>query len=238
MKITQKQLIESLKQMKEIKPRQKWVTLLRSQVLAEKKVEIEIPVRKAKYVGFMETFSSVFSPRKLVYSFAALLFLIVTAFGFSKYAMPGDLLFPAKKIVEQSTADLTGQTQLNQDVVALNNRVNDLKQVASQGKVNNIPSAISEVTQVAKDLKNNPTKDPQTIKNIATSLKVLADVPGTDLTETQDVKDLYQTVVQNQIADLQKTTLTDSQKSILNKAEDLYSQGKYSEALELLMTNN
>ena len=68
-----------------------------------------------------------------------------------------------------------------------------------------------------------------TIKNIASSLKTLADVPGTNLTTSPDIENLYQTVVQNQIADLQKTTLTDDQKSALAQAEDLYNQGKYTE---------
>ena len=96
----------------------------------------------------------------------------------------------------------------------------------------------AEWRAIINALKDNPTKDSQTIKNIASSLKTLADMPGTDLSANQDVQNLYQTVVESQIADLQKTTLTDDQKNILAQAENLYSQGKYSDALELLMTNN
>jgi hypothetical protein len=162
--------------------------------------------------------------------------LIVGVFGFAQYTVPGDLLFPVKKIAEQSQAALIGQSGLKQDVATLNSRINDLAQIAKEGKKDNIPSAISEVnanaSQLAKNLKDNPTQDPQTIKDIANSLKTLADVTGTDLSGNPDVKDLYQTVVQSQIADLQKTTLTDDQKNILFEAEDLYNQGKYNDALE------
>jgi len=238
-KITQEQLIESLKQLKDIKPRQEWASLLRSQILADKKVEEAIVRQPTKLAGIMNTFSSVFSPRKLAYSFAAFLFLVVGLFSFSRYAVPGDVLFPAKKAVEQSQATLTGQTAINQDVETLNSRINDLIQVASEGKTNNLPSAIDEIktnaSALTKNLKSNATNDPQTIRSIASSLKILADVPGTDLSENQDVKDLYQTVVESQIADLQKETLTDDQKNTLAQAEDLYSQGKYADALVLLM---
>ena len=87
-------------------------------------------------------------------------------------------------------------------------------------------------------MKNNPIQDPQTIKDIANSLKTLADVPGTDLTVNPDVKDLYKTVVESQIADLQKATLTADRKKTLSDAEDLYMQGKYTEALEMILLIN
>lgn len=257
-KITQKQIIESLKELKEIKPRQEWAVLLKSQILTpstkvlvkvvkEKQavgaeLEIPVPQRQARSVGILDILSSVFAPRKLAYAFAVVLFLIAGVFGFARYTVPGDLLFPVKKIAEQSTASLTGQTKLNQDVVALNNRVNELKQVAEQGKTENIPSAISEVTEMAKDLTNNSVQDPQTIKDIASSLKTLADVPGTDLSQNTDVQDLSKMVVQSEIADLQKTTLTDDQKTILQDVKILYDNGDYSGALieiyTKLNTNN
>jgi len=260
-RITQKQIIESLNQLKEIKPRNEWAVLLKSQILAEKeatlipikiKKEILVPVKPAdpketpavKSPGIMDVLSSVFFQRKLAYAFAVVLFLIVGVFGFTRNTMPGDLLFPVKKIAEQSQATLTGQTGLKQDIATLSSRINDLSQVAKEGKTNNIPSAISEVSANVKDLaqnlKNNPTQDPQTIKEIANSLKTLADVPGTDLSQNPDVQNLYQTIVESQIADLKKTTLTDGQNNILTRAEDLAGQGKYTDALEKIwtITNN
>ena len=62
-------------------------------------------------------------------------------------------------------------------------------------------------------------------------------MPG-DVASNQDVQDLMQTVVKSEITDLQKTTLTPAQKDTLAKAQILYDQGKYADALELLMTNN
>lgn len=237
-KITQKQLISSLSQLKEIKPRKEWAVLLKSQILAEKQVE---PIQ-AQSANFISTFSTAFFQKRMAYSFAAVIFLAAGILGFSKYTVPGDLLFPVKKIAEQSQAALTGQAGLKNDVAVLNSRINDLAQVAKAGRTDNIPSAISEinanVSELTKSLKDSPTQDPKTLKEIASSLKVLADVPGTDLSANADVIDLYQAVAQSQISDLEKSTLTTDQKDTLAEAQDLYSQGKYADALEKILLIN
>lgn len=239
-KITQKQLIEQIRALKEIKPRQEWVVLAKSQTFYGKTAEervVKIPARK---ISIFDIIASINLQKKFAYSFATLVFVIVGLVGFAQHTMPGDLLFPVRKISEQSQAALSGQTGLKQNVATLNSRINDLAQAAKQGKKNNIPSAISEVnTQVlelAKDLKNNPVTDLATLKEIAASLKTLADVPGTDLSANSDVKDLYQTIVESQIADLEKTTLTDGQNDILTEAKELYEQGKYIDSLEKILT--
>ncbi len=240
-KITQEQLIKQLKILKEIKPRKEWAYSLKFEIL-NSKLETN-----PKFFNFEFRISNFFfglKPQKsLVYAFAVVLFLIVGVFGFAVNTVPGDLLFPIKKIAEQSQAALTGQTGLKNDVAVLSSRINDLAQVAKEGRTDNISSAINEInsnaSELARSLKNNPTKDLATLKDIATSLKTLADVPGTDLSQNSDVKDLYQAVVQGQIADLQETTLTDDQNNILTQAEDLYNRGKYTDALEkILLINN
>lgn len=243
-RITEKQLINRIKGLKEIKPREEWAILLKSQILSESKSEpVKIPAQLIGILDLIGRWSLGFGvSKKIAYSFALALFLIVGVFGFASRTMPGDLLFPIKKIAEQSQSALTGQTNLRQDAAILNSRINDLARAAKQGKINNIPSAISEVdanaSVLAKNLKDNPSVDSKTIKDIAISLKTLASVPGTDLTENSAVKDLYQTVVENQIKDLQKTTLTDDQQEILKEAEDLYGREKYTDALEKILLIN
>lgn len=235
-KFTQKQLIEQLGQLKKIKPRKAWVLLLKSQITESKERKIIVP---AKTVGIMDTLSAIFAPKKLAYSFAIVLFLVIGVFGFAQYTVPGDLLFPIKKIAEHSQAALTGQTGVKQNVASLASRINELALVAKEGRKDNIPSAISEVNanvaQVAKDLKDNPVQDLDTLKDIAKSLKTLADVPGTDLTSNPEVKDLYEAVVRGQIEDLEKTTLTEEQSIVLAEVKGLYDEGKYVDALEKIL---
>jgi hypothetical protein len=239
-KITQKQFIEQLRELKEIKPRQEWVVLAKSQLFNENPaVEriIKNPVRRTRV--FDAIIFAIFK-RKLAYSFATLVFVIIGLVGFAQYTMPGDLLFPVRKIAEQSEAALTGHSGVKQSLVTLNNRINDLALATKEGKKDNIPSAINEintnVSELTKSLKDNPTEDPQTLKEIVVSLKTLADVPGTDLTQSQGIKDLYQAVVKNQITDLEKSALTEDQETALNEVKDLYIQEKYIEALEKILT--
>jgi hypothetical protein len=228
-KITQKQLIRQLQQLKEIQPRKEWALLLKQQITANKPVVVvSLPVKK---ISFIDVISSVFSQRRLAYAFTAGLLLIGGVFGFTSLS--------SFENVPQQPAALTSQANLKSNVTTLNNKINDLAQVAKTGKKTSISSVETEINTLAKNLKNNPISDPVTVKELATSLKTLADVPGVDLAANEDVKDLYQTVVENQIADLEKTTLTDEQKVTLKTAKDLYAKGKYADALEdILMINN
>lgn len=252
------QLIEQIKELKEIKPRQEWVVLAKSQIFAEEQKFAKIPAQKISIPGIISNWNRLFHScnsaelskfqisnsfsRRLAYSFATMLFIFVGLIGFAQYTMPGDLLFPIRKIAEQSEATLMGQTALKQNVATLNNRINDLAKAAKEGKKDNIPSAISEIntnaSELAKDLKNNSVTDAETLKEIAVSLKTLANVPGTDLNASAEVKDLYQAVVEGQIADLEETTLTENQEEILIEIKDLYEQGKYIDALEEILTIN
>jgi hypothetical protein len=241
-KLTQKKLISQLQELKQIQPRHEWVVLAKSQIFASPAEALAKEGRKAQAVSIFDIIRSFGFQRKLAYSFATLAFMAVGLIGFAQYTMPGDLLFPVRKLAEQSEAALIGQTVVKQNVVTFNNRINDLAKAAKEGKKDNIPSAISEIntnaSELAKSLKENPVDDPNTLKEIAVSLKVLADVPGADLTANPEVKDLYQTVVERQIADLEKTTLTDSQQEMLIEVKDLYSQEKYIDALEEILTIN
>lgn len=241
-KITQKQVIEQIKELKTIKPRPEWVVLAKSQVFNGEPVErvIQNPVRKASIFGVIK--SSVLH-RKLAYSFVTLAFIFVGLVGFAQHTMPGDLLFPIKRITEQSQAALTGQTASKQSAATLNKRINDLALAAKEGRKSNIPSTISEInnqaSELTKDFKNNLITDQETVKEIAASLKTLADVPGADLTDIPEVKDLYQVVVENQIADLEEATLTEEQAEALVQVKAFYEEERYIEALEkILMINN
>lgn len=239
-KITQKQLIEQIKGLKEIKPRQGWVILAKSQIFDSSPTKILLgdknPVRK---VSIFDVIKSINFQKKLAYSFATLVFVIVGLIGFAEHTMPGDLLFPVKKIAEQSEAALIGHPN---SVARLSKSISDLAQVAKEGRTGNIPSAISEVnanaSQLAKDLKNNLITDSETIEKIAVGLQTLAYVSGTDLSESMDIKDLYRVVAQNQIADLEKATLTEEQEEILAEAKDLYEQEKYKQAFEKILMIN
>ena len=208
--MTEEKLIETIKQLKEIKPRKEWAVLLKSQILAEKQVASV----KAQSVSFTNVFSAVFASRKLVYSFAAIALLVVGAFGLMK-------LYPV--------GDVGRQAALTQNVAEINTKIAELtkdlnpdsfKDVASAKKVADGVQAIKKLqTKTFADMQGTPEE--KSLSNAITSVdKTLAPL------------------VRNEMSDLQNTTLTDAQKEILKSAQDLYSRGKYAEALEEIMTIN
>jgi len=229
-KITQKRIISGLEELKNIKPSSEWVIFAKSQIFEEQKEPTILNNQPSlKFVDFLKF---IIFKRKLAYSVATLTFMIIGLIGFAEYTMPGDTLFPIKKLAERSEAALTLQSGIKHNVVVLNNRINDLALATKEGKKENIPSAISEInvnaSELAKNLKENSIDDISTIKDIASGLKTLTAVEGTDLTVNTDIQD----IIQSLIIDLEKTTLTEDAKEKLDNAKKLYEDKKYNLALE------
>jgi len=244
-KTTEKELILKLQTLKDIKPRQDWVVFAKREILGGNKITIKASY-KEKFLGVLDFLPALTYQRKLTYAFATLLLIMVGTLGFAQYTMPGDLLFSVKKVTEQSQAALSGQTNLKQNMANLNNRINDLAQVAKEGRTVNIPSAIDEVRQsaskVAESLKGSLTKDPQSVRELANEVQKIKQLRTlTDLTDTPEIKslnDALAVLVQNEITDLEKTSLTEYQLETLKGIKDLYDEGDYVAALEKILTIN
>jgi len=236
-------LENKIRQLKEIKPRKEWAVLLKSQILnsaTEKQVEmVEIPAVK---IGIMDVISGIFFQRKLAYaSVLSLMFMVVGVFGFVNYTMPGDIFYPVKKIAEQ-----TQQTPLQ---IAYN-RSEDLVKVVKENKTQNLTPAITEYKASISDAVKNLTdtlaigNDKKSVEEIINEVKKIQEnqkqleTLGVNMGDTDEMSELdstLATIVENQIADLEETTLTEDQQTILVEIKDLYEQGKYSEALEAIL---
>jgi len=215
-RLTSAQLICQLKSLKEIKPRKEWAILLKSQILVGSAPKKIVKVR-AQQVSISNVLSSIFFQRKFAYAFALVLLLAIGFFGFTQHI----------------TVD--NKAVLSQGVAALRNSVNDL---ATQGKTEMVINEIkASALELAKNLKAKPA-DLTVMKEIAVSFKTLADVTGVDLSANPDVESLYQAVVESQIADLEKSTLTDNQNEALEEIKELYNNKKYTEALEKILLIN
>jgi len=60
----------------------------------------------------------------------------------------------------------------------------------------------------------------------------------TDTPEIKSLNDALAVLVQNEITDLEKTSLTEYQLETLKGIKDLYKKGDYGEALEKILTIN
>lgn len=252
--MTEKQLILKIKQLNEIKPRKEWVVFAKSQIfesVAVKKVSKKSFFAE-KMSGVLDIFSILTHQRKLAYALASLALMVVGAFGFAQYTMPGDLLFSVKKVTEQSQTALTGGNNLKNSLENYDRRVQDLVRVVKEKRENNIPSAISEVKAsmagAVKSLTVAVTQKSKNIKEIATEIKKLEDnkkqlqTLGIDISTTEGTKELDNVLaplVGSEIKSLEKASLTEEQQVELDAIKEFYNNRKFAEALEgiLLISN-
>lgn len=223
--MTQKDLIKSLRELRKIEPRKEWAVLLKSQIL-ESQVKKEIVAEKVNFWSFVRNMAS--AP-KFAYSLAGFAALVLVAGG-----LWGNSLLWQKHSV-------AGVSVFKEDVIALGTTVKSAAEASKTGNKENIPAAMKNLTANASQLTQgikSKSADQQDLKLIGTALKVLADVSGTDLAGDSSVKNLYQTLVEEQLTELKKTTLTTEQEKALLEAEKLYNNKEYVGSLERILTIN
>lgn len=227
--MTDRELIFKLQLLKQIKPNQEWVVLTKRQLLG-------VDVREAAQPTYREIFSRALGlvfKGKLAYAFAAFLLIFSGAFVFTKYNLPSNEI----NIVKNSQAAL-GEVKNNIETLKVKSQ--SLAKV-SNNKSQDVTLAVKEVNDAVKSLTDTIQKNPGLAKEVALELKndgtLLSIDGGDDLKQTSD--DLYKTIDEQMISDLEKTSLTESQQETFDEANSLYKQGKYSEALEkILLVNN
>ena len=240
--MTEKELISKLKDLNSIKPRKEWVFSVKMQILGSggNVVPDKATYKERLFDGFKSLYPLSYQ-RKLAYSFSVLMLTFVGVLGFAQYTVPGDVLFSVKKITEQGQASLTGESEIKASVENFKKRSQDLAEIVKNKKETNIPSAVQEVKDAAKSLTDALQKDPKLAKEIALEIKenkTFLDLSGeakieADIKEASDI--LYKTIDAQMIADLEATTLTEEQQVLLEEIKDLYSQDKYSDALEKIL---
>lgn len=237
--MTEKQLISQLKELAEIRPRQDWVVLNKSRILAEEP--------KTRGFSFFPLFNY-----KLAWAPIISVFIIIGLFGFAANTMPGDLLFSVKKMTEN--AQVTFSSTIEKPTASLklaNKRLEDLSRIAENNQVRNLDPAIKEfqanVAQAVKDLaklgSNVTSSDPIALKEIVAESQKLEEnkekveaVLGTIIGDTEELTNAL-TIWKKQIAtyliaDLSRRTLSEEDQVLLTEAKEYFESGEYGRALE------
>ena len=209
-----KQLIAQLQELKQIKPRQDWVISLKKEIVGEQPKFSSPAFAKASVGGqiltIFEVLPKLLFQRKLAYAFAFCLVALIGMFGFAQNTVPGDLLFPVKRIAEMSQTVLMAQKdQPTYNSEIANKRLEELVQVVKTKKVKNIGPAVKE---------------------FQASLAVLSG--------DEEAKELNKldSLVQAEIEALEKSTLTEDQQDVLVEIKEACDRASYSEALEKILT--
>ena len=250
--MTEKELIGKIRELRQIKPNKDWVILAKSQILGQEFNQHWV------LINWLRVFFA-----KPVYAGLVVVFVLVGLFGtlaFAQNSLPGDLLYPIKKITEKAQAVFVSETEKPQASLELaNKRLEELTKIVETNQVKNLAPAINEfqasVSEAAKNLSriDATSSDPVVVKRFveqakniekkakeAKSLGVV--IEDEELEELQEASNklelgLLVSVLKNMISDLENRTLTEKQEEILSQMRELAEEGEYSEALELYLIN-
>jgi len=230
-------LIKKIQVLKDIKPRKEWVVLAKKEILSEK----AIPSQEMSF-GFWGW------PRLILQYRMALATLVVVGlligtFGFCQKAIPGDFLYTFKKVVEKTRLSFVPE----QEKTALhleyaNERLQNIVSIVENKKTEKITPIIEEyqtnVSEAAKSLAQIKKPDVKKIAQKAKEIEVnkqKIEALGVIVGETKEWDNALAQIVDSQIKDLEKGSLSEIQEKILEEAKMDYQNGDYSQALEKIL---
>lgn len=229
--MTEKELIGKIRELRQIRPSQDWVSLTKSQILGTS------TGLSASEESKLDNIISVFHVFFLKPAYAGLIsvFVLFGIFGISQNSLPGDLLYPIKKITEKSQAVFVSEDEKPVFQLKLaNERLEDLTKAPAK----NLAPAISEfqvnVSEAAKKITKAKKAD---VKEIVKETKKLeenrqkVEALGIVIGETEELDNALAQLVEREIKDLEGRTLTEEQEDILAQAKEDYETGNYSDAL-------
>lgn len=243
--MTEKELIAKIQELRQIKPRNDWVVLVKKELFKDERSLA--PFEGAKLLLFF-----IFQ-HKPAFAFITTLLVLIGVFGFAQNSVPGDFLFSLKKISEQSqTVFISEKEQSKHNLETVNKRLDDLTKIAQANQSQKLGPAITEyqqtVSKAAESLsKADPKKGSRDLKEIVAEVKkieektnIIKSLGIEGIGENKEWDNALAQIVEREIKGLEETTLTEEQQEALIKIQSDYEAGDYSQALEkiLLLTND
>lgn len=231
----EKDLISKIKKLREIEPRKAWVLYLKERFLENEK-KISFILKPILALSFLSLF--------------------LFSFVLAQKSLPGDFLYPLKTTSEKVILILTPKEKKPEVQLEITKtRLEELTEIAKENKIEKLVPALSEtkktfpvVSETIKEVLKK--KDVKKVKKIVKDIKEIEEKTkevesfGVIIKEDRDFQEtalqLKKILVDNEIKELEKRSLTEKQKEILEKAKEFYTNGDYNKALELILflTNN
>jgi len=228
----EKTLIGKIEILRQIRPRKNWVILTKKRILGEERTLAGL------FLDSLRVFQGLFFQYKLALASLILLFILGGTFAFAQKSLPGEPLFVIKKMTEKTRAVFVSEKERPKVQLELaNKRLEDLAKIAETNDVRKLAPAIDEfqanVSEAAKNLTKAKTVGKDIIlqtqeleKNKEKIEKTLATQIG-----TEELENVYKDLAEQQIKDLENSSLTESQEKILEEAKEYFEAGDYSNSL-------
>ncbi|MCK4781619.1 hypothetical protein KAS79_01695 [Candidatus Parcubacteria bacterium] len=241
-------LIKKLKELKQVKPSNDWVVLTKTQILNQEQFQ-GAKLRELSSIGFFI--------KRLIFrqGFATIsaigILALVGGFGFAQNSMPGDFLYPVKKITERAKTYVFKEASPESQLKLTEQRLKELAQITEENQVESLSSALKEYEtakievekQVSILIKESKTEKEKIkiAKEFAPQLKVIYEEEKQVYATLQIKPDeqtsgnTYKIVVEPLIKDLNSQILTEEQQEILEQAQELFKNQEYQKALEKIL---
>ena len=227
-----KELINQIQLLGQIKPRQDWVVLVKTQILQDE-VQSSISVT--------QVFLRMFLQLKPAFVSLVVLVVIIGTFVFVQNSLPGDLLYPVKKVAEQGQAKflVSEQDIVHYKLEMANKRLEELTKIAKVNQVKKLAPAIAEFqANVAEAAENLIKAKDLNIKKIVADTQKLEEnkakieALGIVIGETKDFDNAMKQLVERELESIEEQVLGESQEQALIQIRQDYEAGNYSQALE------
>ena len=217
------EIIKEIQKLKEIQPRQEWVSLTETRILGESP-------KISPFVFFRPVLIGALS-----------LGVLMGLFFISQNSLPGDSLYSLKRISERSRRVFVSAEKKPEFQLKLTEkRLSELQEIVEKNDTRKLSSALSELStskaNTKKEIskaKDNSNLDLEKIalmkkKNIETEKRILASIGIENEEEKEpDGKLIAEYLIKN----LEKTSLTEEQEIFLTEAKECFEQGNYQSAL-------
>ena len=238
--MNEKQLISKIKELRQIKPSQNWVSSTKSQILGEDEKRSFAPFWNYNFGGF-----------RLKFAMASImtLALMIGSFGILERSLPGDVLYSVRSAFHKAQTSLIPEQEKPAYQLKLaNDRLDDLVKAPAKNLAPTISEFQANISEAAKELTkmDATTSNPVMIRKIVDANKKLNEnklkveslgvVIGGEK-ESAEWNTALGKVVGDVIKDLEGSTLSDGKQEVLAEMKKLFEEGKYSESLEYYVLN-
>jgi len=237
--MTEKDLIIKIRQLRQIKPRKDWVVLSKSQILGEE-------VLGREKMSFSDILKVMFFQPKIAFASSLIVLgLLMSSLSFAYGSLPGDLLYPVKRAMEKSQGlFVSKQEKPRADLQLANKRLQELTQIAENNQTPKLAPAINEFQKSATEAAKNLREPKKITKEVVRETKKLLEnkekleTLGVVIGDTKELDNNISALIQNQITDLEKRSLTEGQKATLEIAKQSLALGDLNKALEKVLEIN
>jgi len=241
--MNEKNLIKKIQTLKQIEPEKDWVVLTKRQIVGFEDVQIKHSFSFTDQIfGVFQVLSGLGFNYKLALATLAVIGVLGGTIGFSQAALPGDLLYPVRKLVDKTGylfVSKNDQPKLGLEIA--NKRLEELTIIAQNNQGRNLAPAINEFKQsmveAADKLKivdGSPKITREIVKETGKLMenKEKVEALGVVVGETKELNQALSQLVEREIKDLESHSLTEEQTGILAQAKQDFEDGSYEKALE------